>query len=197
MRSVLPLLVLMVLPAALRAGIEIQDVSFSELRSKSILMAVELKAGRESGSRDKYISDIKVAVYASWGDRGQTDPASLKFYRSAAEIVAIEVNDTVTVPFILSGAVADRDELRKDPFGYYIEVQVGGEAVPFSPEFVSPSIRDNASAIRSIKQRAEGEDGKANDGLFVPFYLATYGLENASIRSLPFFRRSEIESIFE
>lgn len=197
MRSVLPLILLTFLAGSLKAGIEIEDVSFSELRSKSILMAVELKATRDSDSRDKYISDVKVTVYASWGDGGKTDLESLKFYRTAAELVAIEVNNTATIPFILSGAVADRDELRKDPFGYYIEVQINGEVVPFAAEMASPSIRANPNAIRSIKQRGDGQEGISNDGLFVPYYLSTYGLENANIRSLPFFRRSEIKTVFE
>ena len=161
MRSILPLVLLALIPACLKAEIEIEDVTFTELRSESILMAVELRAGRNSDSKDKYFSDVKVTVFASWGDRGQTDPASLKFYRTAAELVAIEMNDTATIPFILSGAVADRDELRKEPFAYYIEIQIGGEVVPFSPDMVSNNIRNNADAIRSIKQRAE--NGRAHD----------------------------------
>ena len=197
MRSVLPLLLLIVSPVFTFGGIEVRDVTFSELRSESIMMAVELRAVRDSGTQDEHISDVKVTVYAAWGDQGKTDPESLSFYRSAAEIVAIEVNDTVTVPFVLSGAVADRDELRKDPFGYYIEIEVDGEAIPYDDKMVSQTIRGNNAAIRSIKERGDGEDGTANDGLFLPIYLAPFGLEGASIRDIPFFRRSEIKTIFE
>ena len=197
MKSALPYLLLLLAPGFLSAGIEIQDVNFTQTRSKAIVMSVELKAARDSATRDKFISDISVAAYVAWGEGGKTDPASLKFYRSAAEIVAIEVNQTATVPFVLAGVVADRDELRADPFAYYLEIKVGEETIPFNDDMVSQTIRGNAAAIRSIKERSDGEAGLANDGLFVPYYLSTYGLEGVSFRDLPYFKRPEATLLFE
>lgn len=197
MRSLLPLFLLIILPAYANAGIEVQNVAFSQLRSGSIMMAVELRAKRDSATREKFYSDIRVGAYASWGKEGKADPAALTFYRSAAEIVAIEVNQSVVVPFILSGGAVQLDELRRDPFAYYVEVTVGEEPIPFSDSMVSSSIRGNPAAIRSIKDRADGQDGQENDGLFVPFYLSPYGLENASVRNLPFFKRPELKLLFE
>ena len=178
-------LTLLLTPLALFGVIELRSIDFDQSRDDWNIITIELRSVRDD-TESGYDNNIKVVPHLSY----QLAAGSFTYYRSSAEVLTVKHGDSFVVPFILPGPIVERDRLRAEPFAFYIEIIVDGEALAFSPDFVSDNIRGNAEAIRSLKQRSEGPEGQQNDGILRPFYINP-GVLGGNLRGLPIFRRPE------
>lgn len=148
---------------------EVRRVQFESEREDWIRVRIELRGNRNpdpTARNDRFVDRIRVSCILAY----QFD-TGFDFYRSQAELVGIEQNQTAEVSFLLPGVIVERDRIRQDPFAYLIELEVKGEALPLQEAGVSPSIRSNPTAAQSLKSRAATE-AERNDGILVPVYLA-------------------------
>lgn len=167
--------------------IDLERVRFVQMAEDWLRTEIEIEANRNPTAKNPgYVSEIRVGLILSL----QMEDGTFSFYRSDAEVVALEQNDSVTISFLLPGIVLERDEVR-EPFAYLVEIEVAGVPQPLTEESASSNIRSNPRALTSMKSRAEAE-AEETDGILIPEYLAPIAYRNQ--KEPPVYRRRQPEA---
>lgn len=94
-------------------------------------MQVEVQANAtvDPKSVKRWVDKVKVTVTQIY----KTDSAKFEdwnYYRSAATVLTLEVGKPRSVLFYLPGDIVKRDNLRKEPDYYFVQLEVGGAESP-------------------------------------------------------------------
>ena len=179
-----------VLSAGAQDAIEVDRVDFNSLRNDWIQMEIELSCNGNpapDARNDKFVEKIGVKAYLAY----ERDAAEREFdyYTSEVEIIMMEKGDNNNVYFYLPGKIVERDRLRADPFSYYVEITVDGEAQTPQKNARSRNIK-SPEILNSFVSRADS-DGRVNEHLLMPIYLVT-GVDLGRVSDLPAFLRRDV-----
>ncbi len=79
-------------------------------------------------SNKRWIDKVKVTLTIGYKGEKSKSAEDWNYYRASATILTLEQNQPRSVFFYLPGDVVKRDQLRKDPDVYYVDVEVAGTA---------------------------------------------------------------------
>jgi hypothetical protein len=177
---------------ATAAQAEVSEVKFSFARfgSDSWLEAdieIEAKPGGKMVSGE-YINRVRVVLNLLTEATDQKGAKKNVFYRSAAELVALEGGKS-NVRFYLPPEIVKRDKLERTVDFFAVELEVGGEAQ--TP--VKTSVSTKFTTAESVKNfiAKTNSDGTANEGLLMPQYLTPFASD--SQRRSPTYLRREAQ----
>lgn len=105
---------------------------------------------------DKIKVTVTVAYETSSGSAkkaGQAGPV-LAFYRSAATIMTMERGTNGSIYFYLPGEIIKRDNLKREPYAYLVELDVDGTAVPLDPKMFSKNLK-TPQDVAGFKEMAD------------------------------------------
>jgi hypothetical protein len=170
---------------------DVRGVKFDSLREDWVQMEIELQCEGNllPEARDPdYVERIGVTAFLAY----EIDAAAgeFDFYRAEVEIVAMEKGDSANVYFFLPGVIVERDQLPDEPYFYFVEIAIGGRALPLDEDGMGRRFRGNEAAIESLRSKAAAE-GSENEFLLMPPYLAPVGAIGARMDDLPVFLRRE------
>jgi hypothetical protein len=172
------------------AEVEVSGVKFGNIRQPNSQMmwyegVIELttKLPADGG---KFTDRVKVTLNLC--TEVATGKKQMSFYRASAELVALE-NGKAEVRFYLPPEVTKRDMLRGDLSAkyYFVELSVGGKALPTVKSDVSASL-PSPTALESFRSKISSE-AAANDGILLPQYLTIFAFDSS--RPSPSFVRLE------
>lgn len=195
--------------SAPRSVVAVRDVKFMQVKIGGQSdawnrMQVELQAnGLNDGKAPskRWVDKVKVTVTQIY----KTDSAKFEdwnYYRSAVTVLTLEVAKPRSVLFYLPGDIVKRDNLRKEPDFYFVQVEAGGtEAAMFDAKGML--MADQQRAVhRDISKKADFDKAKdAADrgvvntpGILRPQYLLTYGDPVPAVPPSPEFVREDVST---
>lgn len=123
-------------PPPVKAPVAVRDVKFMQVKIGGQehawnRMQVELQANAAVDPKavKRWVDKIKVTVTQIY----KTDSPKLEdwnYYRASATVLTLEVGKPRSVLFYLPGDIVKRDNLRKEPDYYFVQLEVGGSEVP-------------------------------------------------------------------
>ncbi|MFP4351373.1 MAG: hypothetical protein ACLFRP_00815 [Puniceicoccaceae bacterium] len=176
--------------------IEVTDVRFDRVAGDWIVGSVAIRSGENPApdARDSdFIDDVRLTFHICFEVDLENVEEEFSFYRSSVRMVSLEQRETYTLKFYLPGVVRERDDLDVDPFAWVVEMEAGGVPIPVREDQFDKSAIQSKEAFDSFLSKANSE-GAANDGIFLPSYLAPANVVNESrlnYRELPAFYRFE------
>ncbi len=135
-----------------------------------------------------WVDKVKVTVtlaYESTSPRAKkagSGGPNFAFYRSSATILTMKKGTQASVFFYLPGDVVERDGLKKDPFGFLVDLEVDGTEVPIDK--FGGSGRAVSKTIKNAQEMAQFKDLAAqgilqNAGILRPQYQVPFEREQA------------------
>jgi len=122
--------------APVKSPVAVRDVKFMQVRIGAQehpwnRMQVELQANATLDPKaiKRWVDKVKVTVTQIY----KTDSAKFEdwnYYRSSATVLTLELGKPRSVLFYLPGDIVKRDNLRKEPDYYFVQVDVGGTESP-------------------------------------------------------------------
>lgn len=122
--------------AAAKSPVAVRDVKFMQVRIGGQehpwnRMQIELQANNTVDPKavKRWVDKVKVIVTQIY----KTDSAKFEdwnYYRANATVLTLEVGKPRSVLFYLPGDIVKRDNLRKEPDYYFVQVEVGGTESP-------------------------------------------------------------------
>jgi hypothetical protein len=129
----------------------------------------------------KWVDKVKVTVTQIYKTTS-AKPEDWNYYRSSATVLTIEVNQPRSVLFYLPGDIVKRDNLKKEPDYYYVQIEVAGNEEPtFDARGVV--LADQKMALhKDLQTKAKFDPAKdaadrgvvATPGILRPQYLVLY-----------------------
>jgi hypothetical protein len=174
-------------PSTPDRAVVVKDVKFAQTRMNGMAtnpwnrveVVVDPKSNSDPKATNKRWVD-KVKVTATLVYKIPNRPAEeWNYYRSTATVLTLEVNSPRSVFFYLPGDVVKRDNLRKDPDHYFVELEVAGtQQAIFDARGALVNEQRNAVS-RSLVTKADFEGAKGfadrgsmlNAGILRPQYL--------------------------
>lgn len=150
--------------------ITVDRVEFNSLRDRWIQVEIELTANENTGAEAKdsrFIEDIKVKPYLVYANGNNAD--EFVYLVNEVKILIMERGDRNNVYFYIPGLLAERDNMRKDPDYFYVEIEVNGEVQ--APQKNSMGGIKDLAMLENMKSRAES-GASANEGFLLPIYFA-------------------------
>lgn len=135
---------------------------------------LDVRGTNVAGRNPRFVDNVRVAVMLAVQTRGRTG-AGFEYYYAEAEAVTLEAG-TRSMRFYLPPEVVKRDSLSGDAYAYYVELGVGGQALPPQRANVSDSLR--ARDRFEVFQQKVTEARSTTDGIFVPQHLFKTGLRD-------------------
>lgn len=121
---------------AAKSPVSVRDVKFMQTRIGGQehpwnRMQVELQATSpvDPKSTKRWVDKVKVTVTQIY----KTESSKFEdwnYYRSVATVLTLEIGKPRSVLFYLPGDIVKRDNLRKEPDYYYVQLDVGGTEQP-------------------------------------------------------------------
>ncbi len=122
--------------AAPKSAVAVRDVKFMQVRIGGQehfwnRMQVELQANGSADTKaaKRWVDKVKVTVTQIY----KTDSAKFEdwnYYRANSTVLTLEVGKPRSVLFYLPGDIVKRDNLRKEPDYYFVQLDVGGSESP-------------------------------------------------------------------
>jgi hypothetical protein len=172
-----------------------------EIQANSVLEAKPAAAAGEAtkaGANKKWVDKVKVTVTQIYKTTS-AKPEDWNYYRSSATVLTIEVNQPRSVLFYLPGDIVKRDNLKKEPDYYYVQLEVGGNEEPlFAPTGVV--LPDQKMALhKDLQTKAKFDPAKdaadrgvvSSPGILRPQYLVLYP-DSPVVPSSPEFIREDV-----
>ena len=189
-------------------AVVVKDVKFAQTRLNGMAtnpwnrveVVVDPKANPDPKALNKrWVDKVKVTTTLIFKIAGK--PAEeWNYYRATATVLTLEVNSPRSVFFYLPGDVVKRDNLRKDPDHYFVELEVAGtQQALFDARGALVADQKNAVS-KSLVSKADFEGAKgfadrgsmANAGILRPQYLVDI-VEDVA-RFSPEFVREDVPS---
>lgn len=140
------------------------------------------------------MDNIRVVVTLGYKHSRSTSETDLMFYRSEVMIATMKINDTRRLAFWLPYDIVSRDNYKREPEYWIIEMFVNGEQVQPDRTQVSSSLMrggDPAANLAGFKGIADSKV-QANDGILRPTYLTINDDVERPDKILPYIRKQEI-----
>jgi len=176
-----------------------------EIQANSSLAApagkAEAKAeGDAKVANKKWVDKVKVTVTQIYKN-ASPKPEDWNYYRSSATVLTIEVNQPRSVLFYLPGDIVKRDNLKKEPDYYYVQLEVAGNEEPVfdARGLVLP---DQKMALhKDLQTKAKFDPAKdaadrgvvATPGILRPQYLVLYA-DTPVVPPSPEFIREDVQT---
>lgn len=122
--------------APAKSPVAVRDVKFMQVRIGGQehawnRMQVELQANAtvDPKALKRWVDKVKVTVTQIY----KTDSAKFEdwnYYRASATVLTLELGKPRSVLFYLPGDIVKRDNLRKEPDYYFVQLDVGGAEAP-------------------------------------------------------------------
>jgi hypothetical protein len=189
-------------------AVVVKDVKFAQTRMNGMAtnpwnrveVVVDPKANPDpKGLNKRWVDKVKVTTTLIFKIPGK--PAEeWNYYRASATVLTMEVNSPRSVFFYLPGDVVKRDNLRKDPDHYFVELEVAGnQQILFDARGTLVNEQRNAVS-RTLANKPDFEGAKgfadrgsmANAGILRPQYLV--GIVEDVARFSPEFVREDLSS---
>lgn len=173
------------------AEIEVTSVKFNTIKvpnsqgSAWYEVEIDLNA-KPTTPAARFLNRVKVTINLATKTPTPGTKPPYEFYRSSAELVAVETGKA-TVRFYLPPEIVKRDAVRGDPDYWFVDLSVGGTAIPVTRNSTSSSISDKPK-LDNFKGKVSS-DGGSNDGILVPQYLSPFA--NDTNRQSSSFVRTE------
>lgn len=194
--------------APARAPVAVRDVKFMQVRIGGQehpwnRMQVELQANAtvDPKATKRWVDKVKVTVTQIY----KTDSAKFEdwnYYRSVATVLTLELGKPRSVLFYLPGDIVKRDNLRKEPDYYFVQLDVGGTESPlFDAKGVL--VADQARAVhREISKKDVFDKAKdaadrgviSTPGILRPQYLLIFPDLVPAVPASPEFIREDVPS---
>ena len=152
-----------------------------EIQANTVPEAKPAAAGETKVANKKWVDKVKVTVTQIYKTTS-AKPEDWNYYRSSVTVLTIEVNQPRSVLFYLPGDVVKRDNLKKEPDYYYVQLEVGGNEEPlFAPTGVV--LADQKQALhKDLQTKAKFDPAKdaadrgvvSTPGILRPQYLVLY-----------------------
>ncbi|MEY4403005.1 MAG: hypothetical protein RIR91_1040 [Verrucomicrobiota bacterium] len=152
-----------------------------EIQANSVAEAKAPAAGDAKAANKKWVDKVKVTVTQIYKTTS-AKPEDWNYYRSSVTVLTIEVNQPRSVLFYLPGDIVKRDNLKKEPDYYYVQLEVGGNEEPlFAPTGVV--LPDQKQALhKDLQSKAKFDPAKdaadrgvvSTPGILRPQYLVLY-----------------------
>lgn len=172
-----------------KSAITVKDVKFFQTKLGGQInpwnrMQVEVSANNNPDPKalnKNWLDKVKLTVTQIYKTKS-AKPDDWIYYRSSATILTLEVNQPRTVCFYLPGDIVKRDNLRKEPDYYFVQVEVAGTEEPMFdakgtiiPEQSRAVHKDiaqkkNFDAAKDTADRSVGN----NPGILRPQFLVLY-----------------------
>jgi hypothetical protein len=195
--------------ASLKSAIIVKDVKFFQNKLGGQInpwnrMQVEVTASYNPDAKalnKSWVDKVKVTVNQVYKTKS-AKPDDWNYYRSSATILTMEVNQPRTISFYLPGDIVKRDNLRKEPDFYYVQVEVAGNEEPLF-DVKGNVIAEQSRAIHhelvqkkffdAAKDAADRCSGN-NAGILRPQFLVNYPEVPVVVPPSPEFIREDLSS---
>lgn len=118
----------------------------------------------------RFASNVRVVLTLAY--QGATD-GEFFFYTSEATAVALEAGRTHNYAFFLPYDILNRrDGIRREPFGYLVEIFVGDREMPLGRNSVDGR-NVKPDTLQAFRDRAARE-AMVNEGILVPIYFSPF-----------------------
>lgn len=159
-------------------------------------------AGEAKGApvNKKWVDKVKVTVTQIYKS-ASAKPEEWNYYRSSATVLTIEVNQPRSVLFYLPGDIVKRDNLKKEPDYYYVQLEVGGKeeelfnaAGMILPDQKWAVHKDLSTKAKFDPAKDAADRGVVNTpGILRAQYLVLYA-DSPVVPSSPEFIREDVQS---
>jgi hypothetical protein len=154
----------------------------------------------KAGTNKKWVDKVKVTVTQIYKTTS-AKPEDWNYYRASATVLTIEVNQPRSVLFYLPGDIVKRDNLKKEPDFFYVQLEVGGNEEPvFDARGVV--LADQKMALhKDLQAKAKFDPAKdaadrgvvATPGILRPQYLVLYP-DSPVVPPSPEFIREDVQT---
>lgn len=152
----------------------------------------------KANANKKWVDKVKVTVTQIYKN-ASAKPEDWNYYRSSATVLTIEVNQPRSVLFYLPGDIVKRDNLKKEPDYFYVQLEVAGNEEPLfdARGLVLP---DQKMALhKDLQAKAKFDPAKdaadrgvvATPGILRPQYLVLY-FDSPVVPPSPEFIREDV-----
>jgi hypothetical protein len=192
-----------------KSAIVIKDVKFFQHRLGGQLnpwnrMQVEVSANYNPDSKalnKSWVDKVKLTVNQVYKTKS-TKAEDWNYYRSSVTILTLEVNQPRTVSFYLPGDVVKRDNLRKEPDYYYVQVEASGNEEPLFDAKGNVITEQSRAICRELAQKKNFDGAKDvadrcagnNPGILRPQFLVNYIDVPVVVPPSPEFIREDLSS---
>jgi hypothetical protein len=174
-------------PAAADRAVVVKDVKFAQTKLNGMAtnswnrveVVVDPKSNPDPKSLNKrWVDKVKVTTTLVFKIAGK--PAEeWNYYRATATVLTLEVNSPRSVFFYLPGDVVKRDNLRKDPDHFFVELEVAGTQQALFDQRGALVAEQRNALSKSLVSKADFEGAKGfadrgsmtNAGILRPQYL--------------------------
>lgn len=184
--------------AAGKSAVFVRNVTFQQTKLGGQVnpwnrMQVEIQANTVAEAKGAATGEAKSATSKKWVDKVKVTvtqiykttsakPEDWNYYRSSVTVLTIEVNQPRSVLFYLPGDIVKRDNLKKEPDYYYVQLEVGGNEEPL---FAATGVvlPDQKQALhKDLQNKAKFDPAKdaadrgvvSTPGILRPQYLVLY-----------------------
>lgn len=184
--------------AAGKSAVFVRNVTFQQTKLGGQVnpwnrMQVEIQANTVAEAKGAATGEAKSATNKKWVDKVKVTvtqiykttsakPEDWNYYRSSVTVLTIEVNQPRSVLFYLPGDIVKRDNLKKEPDYYYVQLEVGGNEEPL---FAATGVvlPDQKQALhKDLQNKAKFDPAKdaadrgvvSTPGILRPQYLVLY-----------------------
>jgi hypothetical protein len=171
-----------------------------EIQANTVAEAKAPAAGEAKAGNKKWVDKVKVTVTQIYKTTS-AKPEDWNYYRSSATVLTIEVNQPRSVLFYLPGDIVKRDNLKKEPDYYYVQLEVGGNEEPvFDARGVV--LADQKQAVhKDLQTKAKYDPAKdaadrgvvSTPGILRPQYLVLYS-DTPVVPPSPEFIREDVQT---
>lgn len=180
-----------------RMQVEIQANSAAATGATAAKGEAKAEGDAKAGNK-KWIDKVKVTVTQIY-KTASAKPEDWNYYRSSATVLTIEVNQPRSVLFYLPGDIVKRDNLKKEPDYYYVQLEVAGNEEPvFDARGVV--LADQKMALhKDLQTKAKFDPAKdaadrgvvSTPGILRPQYLVLYA-DSPVVPPSPEFIREDV-----
>lgn len=172
-----------------KSAIVVKDVKFFQHRLGGQInpwnrMQVEVSANYNPDAKalnKSWVDKIKLTVTQVYKTKS-TKAEDWNYYRSSVTILTLEVNQPRTISFYLPGDVVKRDNLRKEPDYYYVQVETAGNEEPLFDAKGNVITEQSRAICRELSQKKNFDAAKDvadrcagnNPGILRPQFLVNY-----------------------
>jgi len=195
--------------ASSKSVILVKDVKFFQHRLGGQLnpwnrMQVEVSANYNPDPKapnKSWVDKIKLTVTQVYKTKS-AKAEEWNYYRSSVTVLTLEVNQPRTVSFYLPGDIVKRDNLRKEPDYYFVQVEVAGNEEPLFDAKGNVIAEQSRAISHELAKKANYDGAKDvadrcagnNPGILRPQFLVNYPDVPVVVPPSPEFIREDLSS---
>jgi hypothetical protein len=172
-----------------KSVILVKDVKFFQHRLGGQInpwnrMQVEVSANYNPDPKalnKTWVDKVKVTVTQVFKNKS-AKAEDWNYYRSSVTILSLEINQPRTVSFYLPGDVVKRDNLRKDPDYFFVQVEAAGNEEPLFDAKGSVTAEQSRAVSHDLAKKKNFDEAKDvadrcvgnTSGILRPQFLVNY-----------------------